>query len=165
MVLLTCVVLDAAMFITATIVLIYDIPLFTTYSRFDWGTGHYGIKPKYFDPPLGEGHFEFPPDRKPQDDIKRVYRSPVHYNPLNWNCRLQGHVSSGQQHRIFELCNEGLAARNLLVILVGLELIVLISHGYSWWVERKGGPNSLGRLRLGSEEQIVPPPQEEEVSH
>ena len=155
MLLFACVILDLFMFIVAVVVIIYARELFTTYNYYDSGWDHYRLQAKYFYPPL--------PSPQPDDvfslvdDVIRYYWSPLHYNPLNWNCRFQGHVSSSMQHRIFELCEEGVAARNLLAVLVALQGLVLTSHLWAFWTERKRG----GRMpwigqRLGSQEQIVP---------
>lgn len=152
-VLLACVILDIFMFLVAVIVIIFTRELFTTYNRYDrWD--RYTIQAKYFDPPLPPSSLNTP--HQPIDDVIRYYWSPLHYNPLNWNCRFQGHVSSSMQHRIFQLCNEGVAARNLLAVLVALQGLVLVSHSWAWWAERKvGGGIPWARQRLGSEERIV----------
>lgn len=103
------------------------------YDRYDHpgNTDPYTIQPAYFDPPL-------PSNSSTRDETIRYYRSPEHYNPMNWNCRLQGHISSAMQSRVFGLCNEGIAARGLFPALVGLQGVVLLLHGWAWFVGRRG---------------------------
>ena len=155
------------MFVVAVVIIIYDRELFTTYQRYDLGIASdpYSIQARYLRPPLPpiktptiDNSIDIP--HTPIDDEIRYYESPAHYNPMNWNCRFQGHVSSSKQHRIFELCNEGVAARDLLAVLVGLQALQLLLHAWAWWAERKGRGVLWLSQRLGSEEQVARPSSE-----
>lgn len=138
------------MFVVSLVIIIYARDLFHPY-----GPGHYGmLETKYFRPSL-----TVPGAR---DDVFRYYESPVHYNPLSWNCLAKGSVTSSMQHRLFELCNEAEAARDLVAVLVVLQGLVLTSHAWTWWTERQSGEMPWAAQRLGSEEQIVPSPERSE---
>ncbi|KAK3703684.1 hypothetical protein LTR37_014262 [Vermiconidia calcicola] len=143
-ILLACVVLDIFMFAVALIVIIYARELFRTLgNEYD-----HEIQLKWFDPPLlmaGQS-----------DDVIRYYHSPAHYNPISWNCRFRGHVSSRMQRRVFEMCNEGIAARTLFALLVALQGLMLVSHTWAWQTERKGGKFPWARSVSRSEERILP---------
>ena len=107
----------------------------------------YRIQPKYFDPAL-------PSNSSVRDDIIRYYESPKHYNPMNWNCRLQGHVSSSMQNRLFSLCQEGIAARGLFPALVGLQGVVLIAHVWAWFMSRKSGQTGAEYQSANADERV-----------
>lgn len=88
-VLLVCLVLDTLMSLTTLIVLICVRELYssdTGYNRYDWPGQNedYTIQPRYFDPPLpGLNANSTYNGWEPNDNEFRVYRSPLHYNPLN----------------------------------------------------------------------------------
>ncbi|KAK3648429.1 hypothetical protein LTR56_007546 [Elasticomyces elasticus] len=144
-ILLSCLALEALSFLASVIVLIYARELYSTDPVYDGdsynnGDDAYRIIPKYFEPAL-------PSNSSIRDDIIRYYRSPMHYNPMNWNCRFQGHISSAMQNRVFSLCQEGIVARGLFPALVGLQGVILLSHIWAWFV---GGGKS-GQSEAGSE--------------
>jgi hypothetical protein len=134
------------MLFATVIALIYSRELFD--SKYD-----YSLKAKYLWPELRGPSVE-PPFAVP-DDVFRYYISPVHYNPMAWNCVLQGSSSSGVQHRLFQLCNEGIAARDLAVVLLIVQVVVLAAHGSALWTESRNGNGSWMRQRVGSEVDIA----------
>ncbi|KAK4901648.1 hypothetical protein LTR27_001420 [Elasticomyces elasticus] len=146
-ILLSCLALEALSFLASIIALIYARELYSTDPVYDgdsYNNGDssdlYRIVPKYFEPAL-------PSNSSIRDDIIRYYRSPMHYNPMNWNCRFQGHISSAMQNRVFGLCQEGIVARSLFPALVGLQGVILLLHIWAWFV---GGGKS-GRSDAESE--------------
>lgn len=139
----TSVVLDAFQFIVSLVVMICAHELF---SRSNKSLKYYSRpQPEWFDPPL--------PAHGESDDVRRYYHDPRGWSPLEWNCGLQGWIRSPQQHRIFQLCQEGLAARALFAILFGFQVVVLASHTWIWWIEKKGRTPWMGQ-RLDSQEQL-----------
>ncbi|KAK5701792.1 hypothetical protein LTR97_004610 [Elasticomyces elasticus] len=143
-ILLSCLALEALSFLASVIALIYARELYSTDPVYDGDSYNnddpYRILPKYFEPAL-------PSNSSIRDDVIRYYRSPMHYNPMNWNCRFQGHISSAMQNRVFSLCQEGIVARGLFPALVGLQGVILLSRIWAWFA---GGGKS-GQSEAGSE--------------
>ena len=148
-VLLACLILDAAMFIAAFSVLVFARDLFMTEGRYSlFGNG--ALDTQHFRPSL--------PPPQHSDDVVRKYLGRIYpkANPLNWNCRFDGSISSPDAHeRIFHLCGEAIAARTLLAILVAFQGLLLTVHGFAWWGERKGDGMPWTAQKLGSEERII----------
>ncbi|KAK3703392.1 hypothetical protein LTR37_014498 [Vermiconidia calcicola] len=151
-ILLSCIALEALAFLTTIIALICARELYATDPVSDGDDYNYGdpyrILPKYFDPAL-------PSNSSIRDDIIRYYRSPKHYNPMNWNCRLQGHISSAMQHRVLNLCQEGVTARGLFPALVGLQGVILLLHVWAWFLGRgKRGQAEAGSQSTEADERV-----------
>lgn len=99
-----------------------------------------------------------PPPGPPIDEggYASYYRSPLHYNPLTWNCRLE-RASSNRDSRwhqkVYRLCGEGIAATIIILPLLILQGGMLAAHVRAWREQRKG--RSWFQQRLGSEDETA----------
>lgn len=70
------------------------------------------------------------------------------------NCRLSSHVTSGMEHRLFQLCEEGNAARWLLIAMLVLQGAVLGSHAWDWVDQKRSAALAGTRQRQGDKERL-----------
>jgi hypothetical protein len=137
-----CIILETIMLLATTIVVVYVRELFE--SRND-----YGLRLKYVWPEV-DGPFDT--GYAPPDDTLRFYGSPIHYSPLHWNCGIRnrgGGWNGWVETRLTQLCAESIAARDLTVLLLVVQALVLGMHGYALWEEGRNG-NGGSEMRQGS---------------
>jgi hypothetical protein len=143
--LLAALVCDTTIFLSTVVVFIYGHNL--------WGIGNrssyyvVGLKPEYFHPSLPAPGLE--------DGIRRYYNSPERYNPLSWNCMLQKHTTNHLYRAVSDKCKEGIAARDLMAVLVALSGSTLVLHAVQFWMEKRNGHVPWRSQRLGSDENVV----------
>ena len=81
---------------------------------------------------------------------------------LAWSCRIHGHVDDewSMGDRYWQLCQEGNAARWLLVALFIFQGMILVKHAVAYRNDSDMGRTSWVRQRSSSQERIVAPEEE-----
>lgn len=143
--------LESILFAATLIVLFYAHSLFSSdsYDLYDEKGGAHTISPDNLHPAL-PSPLSDPMSRELVDDVPRLYISRVRVNPLDWTCRMSGRADPEYSigPRFWQLCQEGNAARWLLVVMLSLQGVVLIKHALDFqaFSRRREMPRTTQRL-------------------